>query len=140
MMLADAGSAGSREEQLRTLQRVGDVSLFVAGFFAQSFARRLVDIDYHIAMGGRAYGTLADTCRTGARGRALGSVFAELAQKFQRLVDALNDVSEMAHRHDQRDVLRQYEIWLKTGSPRAHAILTSLGVDPTIVPLGRDLN
>jgi hypothetical protein len=37
-------------------------------------------------------------------------------------------------------VLRQYEIWLKTGSPRAHAILTSLGVDPTIVPLGRDLN
>ena len=140
MMLADAGTAGSREEQLRTLQRVGDVSLFVAGFFAQSFARRLVDIDYHIAMGGRAYGTLADTCRTGARGRALGSVFAELAQKFQRLVDALNDVSEMAHRHDQRDVLRQYEIWLKTGSPRAHAILTSLGVDPTIVPLGRDLN
>jgi hypothetical protein len=140
MMLADAGTAGSREEQLRTLQRVGDVSLFVAGFFAQSFARRLVDIDYHIAMGGRAYGTLADTCRTGVRGRALGSVFAELAQKFQRLVDALNDVSEMAHRHDQRDVLRQYEIWLKTGSPRAHAILTSLGVDPTIVPLGRDLN
>jgi hypothetical protein len=140
MMLADAGTAGSREEQLRTLQRVGDVSLFVAGFFAQSFARRLVDIDYHIAMGGRAYGTLADTCRTGARGRALGSVFAELAQKFQRLVDALNDVSEMSHRHDQRDVLRQYEIWLKTGSPRAHAILTSLGVDPTIVPLGRDLN
>ncbi|MCE3285621.1 MAG: hypothetical protein K0R70_1877 [Steroidobacteraceae bacterium] len=140
MMLADAGTAGSREEQLRTLQRVGDVSLFVAGFFAQSFARRLVDVDYHIAMGGRAYGTLADTCRTGARGRALGSVFAELAQKFQRLVDALNDVSEMAHRHDQRDVLRQYEIWLKTGSPRAHAILTSLGVDPTIVPLGRDLN
>ncbi|HEX6572997.1 MAG TPA: hypothetical protein VF055_13315 [Steroidobacteraceae bacterium] len=140
MMLADAGTAGSREQQLRTLQRVGDVSLFVAGFFAQSFARRLVDIDYHIAMGGHAYGTLADTCRTGARGRALGSVFAELAQKFQRLVDALNDVSEMAHRHDQRDVLRQYEIWLKTGSPRAHAILTSLGVDPTIVPLGRDLN
>jgi hypothetical protein len=140
MMLADAGTAGSREEQLRTLQRVGDVSLFVAGFFAQSFARKLVDIDYHIAMGGRAYGTLADTCRTGARGRALGSVFAELAQKFQRLVDALNDVSEMSHRHDQRDVLRQYEIWLKTGSPRAHAILTSLGVDPTIVPLGRDLN
>jgi hypothetical protein len=140
VMLADAGSAASREERLRALQRVGDVSLFVAGFFAQSFARKLVDIDYHIAIGGRAYGTLADTCGGGARGRALASVFAELAQKFQRLVDALNDVSEMAHRHDQRDVLRQYEIWLKTGSPRARAILASLGVDPVRVPTGRTLN
>ena len=137
LMLADASEAPTREDRLRTLQRLGDVSLFMAGFFAQSFARRLVDIDYHIAMGGRAYGTLADSCRTGARGRALGAVFTELAQKFQRLVDALNDVSEMARRHDQRDILRQYEIWLKTGSPRAHGILRSLGVEPAIVPTGR---
>ena len=140
MMLADAGSAASREERWRALQRIGDVSLFVAGFFAQSFARRLVDVDYHVAMGGHAYGTLADTCGSGARGRALASVFAELAEKFQRLVDALNDVSEMAHRHDQRDVLRQYELWLKTGSPRARAILAKLGVDPVRVPVGRALN
>ena len=140
LMLAEAGAAPTREERLRTLQRLGDVSLFMAGFFAQSFARRLVDIDYHIAMGGRAYGTLADSCRTGARGRALGVVFTELAQKFQRLVDALNDVSEMAHRHDHRDVLRQYEIWLKTRSPRAHGILRSLGVEPSVVPTGRSPN
>jgi hypothetical protein len=140
LMLADAGAAPTRAERLRTLQRLGDVSLFISGFFAQSFARRLVDVDYHIAMGGRAYGTLAQTCRSGARGRALAEVFEELARKFQRVVDALNDVSEMAHRHEQRDVLRQYEIWLKTGSPRAHGILRSLGVEPTIVPVSRDLN
>ena len=140
LILADAGEAPTREARLRSLQRLGDVSLFMAGFFAQSFARRLVDIDYHIAMGGRAYGTLAESCRSGARGRALGAVFAEMAQKFQRLVDALNDVSEMAHRHDHRDVLRQYEIWLKTGSPRAHGILRSLGVEPAVVPSGHDLN
>jgi hypothetical protein len=140
MMLAEAGAASTRAERARTLQRLGDVSLFVSGFFANSFARRLVDVDYHIAMGGHAYGTLADTCRTGARGRALAGVFAELAQKFQRLVDALNEVSEMAHRHDHRDVLRQYEIWLKTGSPRAHGILRNLGVEPTLAPVGRELN
>jgi hypothetical protein len=140
LILAEAGEAPTREGRLRSLQRLGDVSLFMAGFFAHSFARRLVDIDYHIAMGGRAYGTLAESCRSGARGRALGAVFAEMAQKFQRLVDALNDVSEMAHRHDHRDVLRQYEIWLKTGSPRAHGILRSLGVEPTLVPAGHNLN
>jgi hypothetical protein len=140
LILAEAVQASSPEQRSRLLQRLGDVSLFMAGFFAQGFERRLVDIDYHIAMGGRAYGTLAETCRANARGRALGIVFAELASKFQRLVDALNEVSEMAHQHDRRDVLRQYEIWLKTGSPRAHGILRSLGVEPTWVPPGRVLS
>jgi hypothetical protein len=137
LMLADAAEATTREARLRALQRVGDVSLFVAGFFARSFARRLVDVDYHVALGGHAYGTLAGSCGRDTRGRALATVFAELADKFQRLVDTLNDVSEMAHRHDEQDVLRQYEIWLKTGSPRAYGILRGLGVEPALVPSGR---
>ena len=116
------------------MRHLGDVSLFVAGFFAQSFARKLVDIDYHIAMGGRAYGTLADNLRGTLRGQAIAAVFLELAQKFQRLVDVLNDVAEMAYTHTDRDILRLYEIWLKTGSPRAYAILQRLGVAP--VPQG----
>jgi hypothetical protein len=140
LMLADAGSAASREERLRCLQRLGDVSMFVAWFFSHGFSRKLVDIDYHIAMGGRAYGTLSETCTSGARGRALGTVFAELAQKFRGVVDALNDVSDMARRHDDYDVLRHYEIWLKTGSPRAYGILSTLGVAPVIVPAGRRPN
>jgi hypothetical protein len=135
LMLAEAAAAESSDQRARALQRLGDVSLFVAGFFAQSFARRLVDIDYHIAMGGRAYGSLASSCGHGARAKALAGVFAELAQKFQRLVDALNDVSEMSYQHTHQDVLRQYEIWLKTGSPRAHGILKRLGVEPAPVPI-----
>ena len=50
------------------------------------------------------------------RRRVLGQVFAELAQKFQPMVDALNEVSETSHRHTDEDILRLYEIWLKTGS------------------------
>lgn len=140
LMLADAASAVSGEQRTRALQRLGDVSLFVAGFLSHGFARRLVDVDYHVAMGGRAYGTLADTCVHGARGRALAGVFSELAAKFQRLVDALNDVSEMSWRSSDRDTLRLYEVWLKTGSPRAHALLREKGVSPAVVPLGRKPN
>jgi hypothetical protein len=129
-MLADASEASSPQQRDEALRRLGDVSLFVAGFFAQSFARKLIDIDYHIAMGGRAYGTLADNLRGSIRGQAFAAVFLELAQKFQRLVDVLNDVAEMAHTHTDQDILRLYEIWLKTGSPRAYAILQRLGVAP----------
>jgi hypothetical protein len=116
----------------RTLQRLGDVSLFVAGFFARGFAAKLIDIDYHIAMGGRAYGTLARSTAHG-RGRVLAAVFAELSEKFQPMVDALNEVSEGAGAGapSDRDILRLYEIWLKTGSARCYAQLKRLGVDPT---------
>jgi hypothetical protein len=132
VMLAEALEAPSTAERNRALQRLGDVSLFIAGFFAGSFARKLIDIDYHIAMGGRAYGSLGDILGRG-RGQALASVFTELAQKFQRLVDALNEVSEMAHTHTDRDILRLYEIWMKTGSRRAHALLRRLGIEPAPV-------
>ena len=85
VMLADALEARTAQERCAGLQRLGDVSLFVAGFFAQGFARKLIDIDYHIAMGGRAYGTLSEAVRRSRRA-ALGPVFGELAAQFQQLV------------------------------------------------------
>jgi hypothetical protein len=130
LMLCDAFEAPSDGLRNQALQRLGDVSLFLAGFFAPGYAAKLVDIDYHIAMGGRAYGALAELTAHG-RSRVLAAVFAELAQKFQPLVDALNEVSESAHRHSDRDILRLYELWLKTGSARCYQLLKRLGVDPT---------
>ena len=53
----------------------------------------------------------------------LATVFAELEDKFQPLVDALNDISDSAAKHSQRDVLRLYELWHRTGSRRAHRLL-----------------
>ena len=129
VMLCEALEASGHAERNRSLQRLGDVSLFVAGFFARGFAAKLIDIDYHIAMGGRAYGALAHTLQ--GRGRVLAGVFAELSEKFQPMVDALNDISESGYVHSDQDILRLYEIWLKTGSTRCYALLKRLGVDPT---------
>ena len=129
-MLADALDAPSETARHRGLQRLGDVSLFIAGFFARSFARKLIDVDYHIAMGGNAYSSLADTMQRSSSGRCVAPIYAQLAQKFQRLVDALNEISEMSYQHSDADILRLYEIWLKTGSQRCHALLRRLGVQP----------
>jgi hypothetical protein len=133
-MLSEALEAPTLQERERGLQRLGDVSLFIAGFFAHSFARKLIDIDYHIAMGGGAYGTLAGGLCRGRR-PVLGRVFAELAAKFLPLVDALGEISDAARRYTQADVLRLYELWLKTGSPRARALLRKLGIEATPVAL-----
>jgi len=132
-LLAKAAEAPTPAEREAILQRMGDVSLFVAGFFAHGFERRLIDVDYHIAMGGRAYATLAST--TSGPRRALVEVFDELARKFQRVVDAVGEIADSAHVWSQKDVLRLYEVWLKTGSPRARALLQQLGVSATPVSM-----
>ena len=79
-----AVEADTPAERERALQRLGDVSLFIAGFFAHGFARRLVDIDYHIAMGGRAYGTLAETLARGRRQRARAGLRASCRRSSSR--------------------------------------------------------
>jgi len=130
LMLADAAEASDTQERNFTLQRVGDTSLFVAGFFGESFPRRLVDIDYYIDIGGLAYGSLSANVRGTFRGRIFGAVFAELAQKFREFVDVLAEVRDAAKSIDDVDILRLYEVWLRTKSARAARLLRSCGVEP----------
>lgn len=136
-LLTQAGAADHPAQREALLQRLGDVSLFMAGFFAHGFERRLVDVDYHVAMGGRAYGALAAAHISGPR-RTLCGVFGELARKFQGVVDAIGEISDAARMWGPNDVLRLYEIWLKTGSRRAQGLLRRLGVAP--VPASLQIN
>ena len=130
LMLADAADARSAVERSFSLQRIGDVALFIAGFFADSLAHKLVDLDYYIYMGGNAYGSLSEEIRGTARGEALAGVYRELAQKFQTVVDVLNEVRDGARKSSDVDVLRTYEVWLRTGSKRAAELLKQNGVVP----------
>jgi hypothetical protein len=130
MMMLDANEAANPVERSASLQRLGDVALFIAGFFADGLAHRLVDLDYYIRMGGTAYGSLSDEIRGTPRGRALAHVYQELARKFQIVVDVLNEVRDGTRQNSDIDILRTYEVWLKTGSERAAALLRQQGVTP----------
>jgi hypothetical protein len=134
LMMADAVDAPTAEQRNVSLQRIGDVALFTAGFFADSLAGKPVDIDYYINMGGTAYGSLSDVIRGTTRGQALVNVYCELAGKFQKLVDVLHEVRDGAGQSSDVDVLRTYEIWRKTGSKRAAALLKQNGVYPLAGP------
>jgi hypothetical protein len=132
LLLADAADASSPEQRTHSLQRIGDVALFVAGFFAESLDNKPVDIDYYIYMGGNAYGSLSDEVRGTFRGNAFADIYRELAVKFQVLVDVLNEVRDEARQDSVVDLMRTYRIWRKTGSRRALRILRQHG----IVPIG----
>jgi hypothetical protein len=130
LLLAEAAAAHDSQTRNRVLQRVGDTSLFVAGFFGDGFARKLVDVDYYIDIGGAAYGWLSENVRGTTRGRAFGGVFAELAQKFRDFVDVLAEIRDSGRASDDFDILRLYDLWLKTGSTRAARLLRSQGIEP----------
>ena len=129
LLLAAAADSPDRETRNAILRRAGDTSLFVAGFLGDGFARKLVDVDYYIDMGGAAYGHLSDNVRGTREGRAFGMVFAELAAKFRDFVDVLSDIRDSG-KAAAIDVLRLYEVWLRTGSRRAARLLREHGLEP----------
>lgn len=130
LFLAEATEAPTEDERNFALQRIGDISLFIAGFFGEALARRQVDVDYYVRMGGSAYGSLSERVRGSMRGRIYTAVFAELASKFQDFVDVLTEVRDEARGNDDIDILRLYDVWLKTGSKRAERTLRRLGIEP----------
>jgi hypothetical protein len=137
LMLAEAANTDRLDQRNYLLQRIGDVALFISGFFADGLAGKAVDVDYYIYMGGTAYGSLSEEIRGTFRGKAFAPVYKELAAKFQVLVDVLNEVADGARDSSDVDLLRAYELWLKTGSRRARALLRQSGVEPIHGPLKR---
>jgi len=129
-MLTEALEATSAELRQQTLQRLGDVALFIAGFFADSLSHKSVDVDYYSHMGEAAYSTLAELPARSMREVALNAVFVELARKFGEFVDVLNEVAQQAQVTAERDIFRLYELWVRTGSRRAADKLRELGVQP----------
>lgn|SRR5690606_12200560 len=129
LMLSDALDEPAGPERNLLLRRLGDVALFIAGFFGDSLARKPVDVDYYSRMGEAAYSTLSNAPAS-RRDLLLADVYAELADKFLQFVDALADISQEARVFDERDVLRLYEVWVKTRSPRAAELLQKLGIQP----------
>jgi hypothetical protein len=124
LRLAKALETGGMEQRAR-LRNLGDFSLFTSGFFSDSLKRRTVDVDYYRSMGEYAYGALA---RRDAD--AYAKVFTELAGKFVGFMDVLSDISERTTTTSRPDVLRLYEKWLRTGSPRDGTRLVDQGILP----------
>ncbi len=119
-----------REERIRTLRRLGDVSLYRAGFFSGSLQNGLVGPDYYIQMGGAAYGQVADL----SPAAGFANVYRELCAKFRALVDVLEEISARGMvRNGPEGTLKVYESWVRTGNDKLERVLVDAGL---VVPKG----
>jgi hypothetical protein len=111
-----------RRARAAGLRRLGDTALFVSGFFGDSLARRNVDLDYYIAMGGRAYGSLAET------EREHDALFGELSSRFGDFVDLFAEIAELSELRSNRGLVRLYARFLATRDARVAERLRERGV------------
>lgn len=127
MMLVGSAQSGPGE-RVKTLKEVGDTTLYVSGFFADSLERKLVDANYYIGLGETAYRELSH--RLGASA-SVSAVYEELAEKFPRFVDVLSEVRSQVN-FVGSDVVKLYQEWQRTRSEWIERRLRSMGM--VVVP------
>ena len=118
--------SAKREQSIQMLRDLGDLALYVSGIFADSLNRKIIDVDYYVAMGGAAYHTLSYSFREAV----LRELYQDLCERFVTYTDILSEVSDQAFSHSNVDALRLYEKWLKTKSLRVAALLKEMGLFP----------
>ena len=123
----------SRFERAVLLRATADTALFVSGFFSESLPGGNGDVRYYASLGGRAYAALGREHRV--EDPSGTGVFNELAARFLLFVDVLSEVSEKTRLTSPLSVVRLYERWAETGSPRAAALLAAQGITP-VPPAG----
>ena len=110
-------------------RRLGDRSLILAGYFREQLRRRRITPDYVARMGESAYRTLEAMLVV----RGGTEIFGELAGRFERCVEVVAEVREETRECSDTDIVRLYEEWLSTGSPKVAEQLRRLGVVPVRV-------
>jgi hypothetical protein len=122
---------GDRVQAVQAYRTMGDQALYMTGFFRARLNRGQVGISYYMDMGAAAYGTLSSMLRgRGLSGPGLDDVFNELGTHFRACSEVLHEVQEEMRDRTDGDILRLYEDWLRTASPRAAERLRELGVVP----------
>ena len=129
MYYSEAVNSSSKFEKTYALRRLGDLSLFIVGLFSDSLCSKTVDVDYYVAMGGSAYGHLSENNHQLGNDSYMSNIFYELSNKFVDFADVLSEVNEKQN-ISNKNILRTYEVWLRTQSKRARNILVEHGIQP----------
>lgn len=124
-------AASAQDDKLRRdyLKKLGDLALFVSGWFARNLERRRVGVSYYVQMGESAYDWLSECGDDGSvRGRVFARIFEDLAGHFSELRNVISEIHMSVDVRSDSDLLSLYELWLESGSARAADRLRSEGV------------
>lgn len=130
MILAKAVSSHPGET-IGHYRRLGDMSLFISGFFADSLRGRSVGVAYYVDMGQGAYASLSSMMRSrrSSGAEVYRKLYGELSESFADWVEVLREVSESSQlstppEEEETDAL--FERWQRARGRRASQLASAM--------------
>lgn len=119
---ASTPDAGARYASYRDL---GDLSLFMAGFFYARVRRGVMGEEYYVEIGRRAYATVA-TIVAARQGKEVVEMYAEMADRFPLFRNAFEETADRVRIDGDRSLIRLCE---RMRDPRrVHQVLRYRGM------------
>ena len=134
ILYCKAAEAQDDKARRSHLKKLGDLALFVSGWFAHNLDRRRVGLKYYRQMGECAYDWLSECHGTRLRDSVFAQIFQDLATHFGELRDVIFEIHMSVETRSNSDLLGLYELWQRSGSMRAAEMLRSEGID--VLPSG----
>jgi len=132
VLYCNAAAARDRHARRDYLKQLGDLALFISGWFAHNLERRRVGVGYYVQMGECAYDWLSECHGATVRDRVFAQIFQDLARHFNEMRDAISEIHMAVDSRSDSDLLGLYELWQRSGSARAAGLLRAEGVN--VVP------
>jgi hypothetical protein len=134
-LLLDEALHADGYERFERLRSLGDGVLYTSGFFADHLSTRGVELRYVRTLGARAYDGAASMLRqTAGEGTGAPDVFRELADNFANFAEVVASVADVLQANSaqtsNRQMVRLYERWVKTGSAPLAVALAGKGLTP----------
>lgn len=120
--------------RVKILKRLGDTSLYFAGFFQEFFTRKTFDIDYYISMGANAYDNVSQLMRDHFGEDHFQCMYRQLSTKFGSLVEVVAEVSDNKEGAENHDLINLYDRFTRSPSERLLRILEQHGIIPVVAP------
>ncbi len=132
LQLADARDAGDALERLRMYRALGDEALCLSGFFSDHLEHRGLSAGYVHTMGGGAYENAGVLAMHSASEASRIAVYRELSRKFVPFAQVLDELRETTALRTPQDIVKLYDKWRRTRSPRLAERLSAEGVHPVL--------
>lgn len=117
----------SPQQAFFKFQHLGDLALFLTGFFPERLERNLLDCDYFAAIGQKSYAQ-AGILRERITSEAALNVYFELSERFKDLREAVSELADRSLLNNDVQILKLYEKFLVTQNPRIQRMLAEAGV------------
>ena len=117
-------------DRIQRMRGLGDHTLFVSGFLADSLLSGPVDASYYRQIGCSAYDDVVSGLRSRGESGCWTRLYRELVEDFGGFVDVLAEIGDRTRPGRPQNLLGVYERYLRIGSERDRELLLRAGTLP----------